>query len=97
VLEVIGWGWRRVDFPQEYTYTYNRSKMRHALPWLSLAGGGVLSFEVGCVLKDISWGGVVSISPEIIYIYIYIYIYTGYIKKATPPPGAVISGGRFEF
>jgi hypothetical protein len=57
-------GGRRVDFPQEniyiYIYIYNRSKTRHALPWLSVAGGGVLSFEVGCVLEGISCGGTSS-------------------------------------
>ena len=46
-----------MSIPPKNTFVHSRSKVRCALPWLSLAGGeGVLSFEGGCVLKEISWG-----------------------------------------
>jgi hypothetical protein len=49
-----------VSIPPKDTCACDRSKMRHALPWLPLAGGGILSFEGGCALEDISWGGTSS-------------------------------------
>ena len=45
-----------MSIPPKNTFAHSRSKVRYALPWLSLAGGGVLSFEGGCVLKGISLG-----------------------------------------
>jgi len=42
--------------PRIYIYIYNRSKMRHALPWLSLAGGAFWVLKAAACWRTLAGG-----------------------------------------
>jgi hypothetical protein len=62
VLEVIGWG-GVVSISPKNIFIYNRSKMRHALPWLSLAGGAFWVLKAAACWRT-SAGGALQVQQR---------------------------------